>query len=68
MQEKLIHDTAPKQIWSRDINGNQFAYLLSEYVESINERGKVDFTNAWDKFMFTEIELRYTESMNEIEE
>ena len=63
LREKLKSDTPVKQIWSRPIRGDTLAFLLPEYVKALNDNGVVNFSNAWEFYIESEIEGIKEESL-----
>ena len=63
---KLINDTPLKQIWSRTITGPTFVFLLIEYIQHLNEKGGIRFSEVWEFYIESELQRIYEESLQEV--
>ena len=62
-----MNETPIKQIWSRKITGTTFSFLLSEYVTTLNESGRINFSSAWEFFIQSQLEEIYSEATTYVE-
>jgi len=68
IRDKMLSDTPVKQIWTRKITGPTLAFLCSEFVRELNEKGSIiKFSDSWEFFLEVKLEEVYEQAVKHVE-